>query len=397
MIVKQSVAMTILRKEYHNIFVENWSSQTGGILIALTSIITFAWARPWGVVGGIRSLGDWFFYWIGIYEGQPSPVLTSSSFVLTLGLLWGALAAALMAKQFAIRVPPRLELIKGAVGGGFLGLGAALAGGCTVGGFYSSIGALSLSGVTMLAGLLIGAYLGLKYLYWELEHLPAVPDHSAKVPSNNSRADRKSWQPILGLGLIFLAFWGKEIYSLNGYIVIGGLLLCGIAFGFILHRSRFCFASCFRDPFMTGDTTAIRAVVMSLMISTVGLTVIKWIGLRGELSFVSSSFGLGGLVGGIIFGFGMLLTGGCGSGAIWRVAEGQVKLLVALATFALSNSLAKTVIRSTESIQILIGWKMFLPDLFGYPLSVFYICLIMMLWYLAATWNEEGDYFVIQM
>jgi uncharacterized membrane protein YedE/YeeE len=173
--------------------------------------------------------------------------------------------------------------------------------------------------------------------------------------------------------------------------------LCGIAFGFILHRSRFCFASCFRDPFMTGDTTTIRAVVISLMISTVGLTVIKWIGLRGELSFVSSSFGLGGLVGGIIFGFGMLLTGGCGSGTIWRVAEGQVKLMVALATFSLSNSLAKTVIRSTDSIQVLIGWKLFLPDLFGYPLSVFYICLFMMLWYLVATWNEDGDYFVIQM
>jgi uncharacterized membrane protein YedE/YeeE len=394
---KQSDAMTILRKEYHNIFVENWSVQFGGILIALMSIITFTWARPWGVVGGIRSFGDWFFYWIGIYEVQPPPVLTSSSSVLTIGLLWGAMVAALLANQFAIRVPPRLELVKGTIGGAFLGIGAALAGGCTVGGFYSSIGALSLSGLTMLAGLLLGAYLGLKYLYWEMEHLPAASVSSTKVSSSIPGSDRKSRQPILGLGLILMAIWAKAIYSLNGYIVISGLFLCGIAFGFILHRSRFCFASCFRDPFMTGDTTTTRAVVFSLMISTVGLTIIKWIGLRGELAFVSSSFGLGGLAGGVIFGFGMLLTGGCGSGTIWRVAEGQVKLMLALATFALSNSLAKTIIRSTESIRALVGWKMFLPDLIGYPLSVLYICLVMVLWYLVATWNEEGDYFVIQM
>jgi uncharacterized protein len=393
---KQSVILNILRREYQKLFVENWSSLTGGVLIGLMSIVTFAWDHPWGVAGGVRNWGDWFFYGIGLYGTRPAPAILSAKSVIVIGLLWGAFAAALMARQFAFRVPHRLELIKGAVGGVFLGVGAALAGGCNVGGFYSSIGAFSLSGFAMMIGLLLGAYVGLKYLYWELEHLPTVNSVENKAPSTKE-SGWKYWQPILGFGLILGAYWANEIYSLHGYIIIGGLLLCGTAVGFIMHRSRFCFARCFLEPFMTGDAAATKAVIISLLICVLGFAVIKWTGLRNELAFTASSFGLGGLVGGFIFGFGMPLTGGCGSGTVWRVAEGQVKLMVALATFALSTSLTKTLIRSTESIRSFIGWKVFLPNLFGYPLAMFCVFLVMAVWYFTITWNEETEYFVVQM
>jgi uncharacterized protein len=393
---RQSVALTILRREYVKLFEENWSLRTGGVMIGLMGIVTFAWSRPWGVGGGIRNWGDWLFYWVGLYEAGPKSALTSSSSVLAIGLLWGALAAALMAKQFAVRVPPGWELLKGAVGGIFLGAGAALAGGCNVGGFYSSICAFSLSGFSMMFGLLLGAYAGLKYLYWELEHLPSANNMGNDVPSDK-KSGWKHWQPVLGIGLILGAYWAKEIYALHGYVIAGGLLLCGIAFGFIMHRSRFCFSRCFREPFMTGDAAATQAMIISLLICALGFSVIKWTGLRSEHTFTAPSFGLGGLVGGFIFGFGMLLAGGCGSGTIWRAAEGQVKLMVALATFAISTSLTKTLIRSTEDLRAIVGQKVFLPDLVGYPLSMFCIFLIMAVWYLTITWNEETEYFVVEM
>lgn len=193
------------------------------------------------------------------------------------------------------------------------------------------------------------------------------------------------------------AFGAKEIYSSHGYVITGGLLLCGLAFGFIMHRSRFCFARCFREPFMTGDATATQAVIASLLVCLLGFSVIKWAGLRNELAFTASTFGLGGLVGGFIFGFGMLLTGGCGSGTVWRVGEGQIKLMAALATFALSTSLTKTLIRSSEGLRSFIGWKVFLPDLLGYPLAMFSIAVVMLVWYFAVVWNEETEYFVVQM
>src|SRR4030095_11263562 len=80
-----------------------------------------------------------------------SPVLYSGS-ILNLGLLMGALAAALLGREFAIRVPPLGELLKGGVGGLLMGLGANLAFGCNIGGFFSAVGALSLSGVAVMVG-----------------------------------------------------------------------------------------------------------------------------------------------------------------------------------------------------------------------------------------------------
>jgi uncharacterized membrane protein YedE/YeeE len=393
---RQSVALNILRREYGKLFEENWSLLTGGVLIGLMSIVTFTWARPWGVGGGIRNWGDWLLYWTDLYDVAPKSAMTSSSSLLAIGLFWGALAAALLARQFAVRIPPKLELLKGAVGGMLLGIGAALAGGCNVGGFYSSISAFSLSGFAMMIGLLLGAYVGLKYLYWELEHLPLVSnnENGASIGKENNW---NQWQPLLGFGLILGAYWVKEIYVLQGYVIAGGLLLCGIAFGFIMHRSRFCFARCFREPFMTGDAAATRAMIISLLICTLGFAVIKWSGLRSEYAFTAPSFGLGGLVGGFIFGFGMLLAGGCGSGTIWRAAEGQVKLMAALVAFAISTSLTKSLIRSVETLRTLVGQKIFLPDLLGYPLTIFCVFIVMALWYFTVTWNEETEYLIVEM
>ena len=47
-----------------------------------------------------------------------------------------------------------------------LGIGAMLALGCNIGGFFSAVSALSLSGLAMMIGLFVGAILGLRYLVW---------------------------------------------------------------------------------------------------------------------------------------------------------------------------------------------------------------------------------------
>ncbi len=266
----------------------------------------------------------------------PPPAWTDSNSLITLGLIWGALAASLIAGQFSIRKPPKLELAKGFVGGVLLGIGAGLAGGCNVGGFYSSVSALSGSGLVMLIGLLAGAHVGLKYLYWEMEHLSgstvgAAPPDSTRLPA---------WvKPVAGWVLLLAGIatvYG--VYRPQGRIIQGGVLLCGLGFGVILVRSRFCFARAFREPFMTGEAKVTQAVILSLAISVIGFSLLKWGGVRMEGSYIAPNFGLGALVGGFIFGFGMLITGGCGSGTAWRAAEGQVKLMVALVVFALSNS-----------------------------------------------------------
>ncbi len=386
----------IVRKEYKTVFEDSWPFWTGGVLIGLMSIITFIFARPWGVVGGIRHFGDWFFFRIGLYATPPLPATSSTSVALTAGLLLGALIAALLAKQFSFQLPPLFEIAKGGAGGVLLGIGATLAGGCNVGGFYSAVSAHSMSGFAMMIGLLPGAWVGLKYLLWELAHLPEKPG-TVRACAHTSATDRRRYQPLTGLMLIFGTLLIYRFYTLDGYIIQGGLLLCGLVFGFILHRSRFCFARCFREPFMTGDPSATRAVILSLMISVVGFALIKWSGLRNEYASVAATFGLGGLVGGFIFGFGMLLAGGCGSGTVWRAAEGQAKLITALFCYALSASLTKAAVRSATEFQHLIGYKLYLPAYLGYAGSTIFILVALSIWYVAVSWNEETEKFVIQV
>ncbi len=69
-----SVLGGILKRAYSSVFYENWPIWLGGILIGIMSVITFAWARPWGVVGGLRNWADWFFNYIG--NIQPGSLFT---------------------------------------------------------------------------------------------------------------------------------------------------------------------------------------------------------------------------------------------------------------------------------------------------------------------------------
>jgi len=300
----------LIKAGYKKIFVDGWPVLTAGMLVGIMSIICFTWSRPWGVVGGLRLWADWLFYGIGLYSTEPGSVLTDTNSAITLGLLWGAFGAALIAKKFAFRFPPRMEVYKAMVGGTLLGFGAAWAGGCNVGGFYSAISALSLSGFTMTVGLIAGAFAGLKYLYWEMEHFPSAPGAAAPEGEGAKGFDWNKIKPLLGWIVLLGGYAAFQGYKSEGYTIIGGVLLCGMAFGFILNRANFCFARAFREPFMTGEASVPRAVIISVMISVVGFAILKWSGFRTETTYVTATVGLGALVGGFIFGFGMLLAGG---------------------------------------------------------------------------------------
>jgi uncharacterized membrane protein YedE/YeeE len=392
-----SVLVGILSRGYQKIFYENWPIWLGGMLIGIMSVITFAWARPWGVAGGLRNWGDWFFNIVGVYKDPPPSPLISTSSILTLGLLWGAFGSALMSKQFSIRFSPPLELLKGLVGGILMGIGAAMAGGCNVGGFYTAVSALSFSGIAMMLGLIVGAYLGLRYLYWELENLPSG---TIGGDTSGKKKHRFSWlsvEPYMGAAVFLLAIVWAWHYSLEAYSRVAGLLLCGIAFGIIIQRTRFCFVRGFRDPFMTGEGGVSRAIAISIIISMLGFTALKWAGLRGEGVYVPQAFWFGGLIGGIIFGFGMVVAGGCGSGSVWRAGEGHVKLMLAVVGFALATSLFKAWIQSSTALTALMGHRVFMPDYLSYKGTLIALVLIMFLYYLAATWNEETDKFTVDM
>ena len=105
-------------------------------------------------------------------------------------------------------------------------------------------------------------------------------------------------------------------------------------------------------------------------------------------------FVLGSLIGGFIFGIGMLLAGGCATSTLWRMGEGHIKLLVTLMMFALSNSLTSTFLH-TSGIGDKLGHAIFLPDVLTWQWTMPLIFIFLIVWVLVAMWNEKTEKFVI--
>jgi len=378
---------------YDALFGKQWPIWVGGILFGMINVFMFAFERPWSSANGIRNWGNWFFNSLEVTDITIiSPHLFSTS-LLNFGIIGGAFASALLAKQFQIRMAPTRELIKGLLGGTLMGIGSALSFGCNIGGFFSATSALSLAGPAMMIGLIVGSFLGLKLLVWEITYLsPAVLKKSASSSQGDSKPS--SQQPLAGFIIILIALGLVFTYDHFDYSTRGGFLLFGLIIGILMQRTRFCFVRAFRDPFMTGESEATRAVAMAVIIGAIGFSILKWTDLKDWDVFVSPGFWTGSLLGGAIFGVGMSLSGGCGTSSLWRAGEGQIKLWFSLVAFALSGSLFRDWLDQSGWLQK-IGEPVFLPDFMSWSMALVIVVLIMALWYIIAVWNDVHKKFVV--
>jgi uncharacterized membrane protein YedE/YeeE len=379
---------------YAKIFGQQWPVWIGGVLFGAINVFLFAFDKPWSAADGVRNWGDWFFNSVGLADREIiTPYLYSTS-VLNFGIVGGALAAALLARQFGVRMAPPWELFKGFVGGCLMGVGSALAFGCNIGGFFSATAALSMAGLVMMGGLMVGVIVGLKLLVWEVSYI-SLPAWAERLPPSKkaSRGPGRA-QPWWGLAVLVAALAFAFLYDSRDFPIRGGFLLFGVVIGLFMQRTRFCFVRAFREPFMTGDGDATKAAAIAIIIAAIGFTILKWTDLREWETQVSSGFWLGSLLGGFIFGLGMSLSGGCATGSLWRAGEGHVKLWVAVIAFALSGSLFRGWMADSGIINRL-GEPLFLPDVIGFKMALIAVIAVMCLWYVLATWNEVKRKLVI--
>ncbi|HKQ63789.1 MAG TPA: YeeE/YedE thiosulfate transporter family protein [Methylomirabilota bacterium] len=371
-----------------------WLVWGSAVLIATLNVFLFAFDRPWTASDGLRNWGDWVLTGAGVIR-RPDllpPWLYSGS-LLNVGVIVGGTIAALLSREFAIRVPARAELAKGGAGGLLMGVGAVLAFGCNIGGFFSATSALSLSGLGMMLGLGAGAFLGIRYLIWEVAHRPQWSRGGGRIylQARGAAATGQPWAGAVVLALVALAL---VFYTRAGYGPQGVFLLFGAAFGVVFQRSRFCLVRAFREPFMSGDAEHTRAAALALAVSTLGFAILKFTDLKDKSEWVFPAAGVGSLAGGLAFGVGMTLAGGCGAGSLWRAGEGQVKLWVAVACFALGASLARLVAVQTGLLQKL-GAAVFLPATLGWGGAILLIVAIAVAWAMLSTWNEETHTFSV--
>jgi len=400
------------REDYEKVFVDQWSPYLGAILLVVVVIALMINGLFWGVFGGVRHWGDAFNHLVGLAPLLGVPPLDEDLLVhrmslMNLVLLLGAFSAALMSRQFKLSRPPKLELVWAAVGGTLMGVGASLAGGCTTGGFFNPVLHSSPAGWAMWLGLVAGAVTGLKLLWWTLENI-AWGTQAPPALATHPRLLRLS--PITGVALIgAVAIWTAAWYGSSDTVLAtrAAVVALGFAIGFVMHRSRLCFSRAFREPFMTGESSMTGAVILALAI---GIPVAAFLFEKKVIDpyiAIPPTFWIGSLAGGLLFGIGMVFAGGCASGSLWRMAEGHLKLWVAMFFFAWTGSIASALLKgagitsldpdNVESFDVTgVGYQAWFPELFGGWLWALGAGgALLLAWYVFVRYNESSGRFTV--
>jgi len=400
------------KADYQRLFVDTWSPFLGALLLLLVLVGLMLSGLFWGVFGGVRHWGDWFNQLIGLgpllgIATDLDGVLTHRMSLMSLLLVLGAFTAALMSRQFHPIRPPRLEYVWAILGGSLMGVGAALAGGCTVGGFFLPVLYSSPSGWAMGAGLALGAALGLKLLTWTLEHIEwgmAAPP-ALKVPATLTRS-----YPLLGLAIVIgILSWVAHGYGSDDRQVAARavIVLAGFCIGFIMHRSRLCFARAFREPFMTAEGDMTKAVILALAVGLPLAALLFEKKLVDPYAALPPTFWMGSLAGGLVFGVGMIFAGGCATGGMWRMGEGHFKLWVAIFFFAWIGSTASALFRKADLTAIdetnldtfektRVGFQAYWPDMLGgWAPALLLGGGLLLLWYAWVRYNESTGKFTL--
>ncbi|HKZ06486.1 MAG TPA: YeeE/YedE family protein [Methylomirabilota bacterium] len=115
-------------------------------------------------------------------------------------------------------------------------------------------------------------------------------------------------------------------------------LLTGLAFGYVIQRGGFCFTRAISNVALMGDAGILRAYVLALLVAAVGVQLLLSVGL---VEIPGRPFRwLANVAGGLAFGVGMVLAGGCSGSTWYRVGEGAVGAWVILLGFALGATAA---------------------------------------------------------
>jgi len=110
-------------------------------------------------------------------------------------------------------------------------------------------------------------------------------------------------------------------------------------FGVIAQRTHFCTMGAIADVVNMGDWTRARMWVLAIAVAVLGfnaMVALGWIEAKQSLYGGTRLLWLSAIVGGAMFGFGMVLASGCGSKNLVRLGSGNLKALVTVIVLGLA-------------------------------------------------------------
>lgn len=176
-------------------------------------------------------------------------------------------------------------------------------------------------------------------------------------------------------------FFGRGSLGLSTH------LLFGLAFGWTLQRAGFCFVAAARDPILGGSTTMARALLAAIAVATTGFAVVTLT--TGQTGTVAPA-GWNTVVGGLMFGVGMVVAGGCVSGTLMRMGEGFVMQWVAFVGLLAGSLLGARSCCSLTSALFAGSRAVFLPETLGWlPALGLQAAGLGLLWWLLSRWETR--------
>ena len=315
------------KREY---LVRFWSPLPAVIAAGILSAYYFGITGTfWAVTGEFTRWGGHLLQFLGYHpetwgyfkvihlEGTP---LERVDGVMIIGMFAGCLSAALWANNVKLRLPQhRIRIFQAITGGIIAGFGARLAMGCNLAAFFTGIPQFSLHAWFFALATAAGSWFGAKVVMLPLFRVPVKirPVTAAQPLSQNAAQASQRFR--MGM-LLCLAFALWALAKSFDAPKLGLAALFGLAFGIIIERAQICFTSAFRDLWLTGRTQMAKAIIIGMAVSTIGIYSYVQLGVAPKIMWA----GPNAAIGGVLFGFGIVLAGGCETGWMYRAMEGQV-------------------------------------------------------------------------
>ncbi|NBJ71096.1 MULTISPECIES: YeeE/YedE family protein [Clostridia] len=188
-------------------------------------------------------------------------------------------------------------------------------------------------------------------------------------------------QSIVGLIVIALVgYFGSFLAHSSQKLTL--YLLTGVALGYILTRSTFGFAGGVKKIYVTGFGGLSKALIIMFAITMIGMIGIHWYAAAngavpafmaeaGDAIIPGSksvnTLSIATIVGGFIFGIGMIMAGACASGTLTDIGEGATRAMIVLPFFVLGTAPGELVrYKIHDSALGEFSTTMYLPHTFGF-------------------------------
>src|SRR5215212_3812656 len=125
------------------------------------------------------------------------------------------------------------------------------------------------------------------------------------------------------------------LVALDGQLASAMLVILGFALGIAFLKAEFSFTAAWRRFLVKGEASGLLAVLLLIAVASIVIVPVAALvpGFGGAIAPIGPSL----IIGAFVFGIGMQLANGCGSGTLYTAGGGSGRMLITLALFIVGS------------------------------------------------------------